>query len=584
MSANQTPSVPQSGYPICSAITPECAPEGNKCTDNSAYSLIILADSFMPDNQLYCGDNLEVLREFITSESIDLIYLDPPFKSDRDYNLLFKDKSGEKSASQILAFEDTWEWNKEAQKNLISVVERGGKVGEVMSLFRAHLGETDMLAYLAMMAPRPMELHRVLKPTGSLYLHCDSTAAHYLKVLLDAVFSGPNFAGEIVWRRTASHMTTRKWPRLHDTLLHYAKEIKHVFFNPQRMPADPGWVKREYRHEDERGRYMTDNLTGAGTTKGPSGQPWRGIDPAKIGAGRHWRCSPETLDKLDTEGRIYWPIRGKYPKLKQYLHETKGAAVGDVWTDIQVIGRTAAERLGYPTQKPQALLDRIIEASSKSGDLVLDPFCGCGTAIEASCKSRKWIGIDVTYQAMRVIREERFPKLGLELGKDYEMVYRPRDISAAEAFAKEQPFQFQDWIIQILHGELNQQLSGDRGVDGRLYFRETMDGPLRPIIVSVKGGKLKATFVRELAGAVSSEHAPMGILVVIQPHTKQMIRDAANYGFFNCSLGSFPKIQIISVEDILGEVRLDLPPIHRMNWKKRSRRFASQLSLPGIAK
>lgn len=536
-------------------------------------------------NQLFCGDNLEVLRDFVGSDSIDLIYLDPPFKSNQDYNLLFKDKSGEKSSSQILAFEDTWEWNQEAQKNLFSIVERGGHVGEVMALFRAHLGETDMLAYLAMMAPRLVELHRVLKPSGSLYLHCDSTAAHYLKVLLDAVFGGPNFAGEIVWRRTASHMTSRKWPRLHDTLLHYAKDIRLVSFNPQRMAADSGWVEREYRHNDERGRYMVDNLTGAGTTKGPSGQPWRGVDPAKIGAGRHWRYSPETLEKLDADGRIYWPTRGKYPKLKQYLHESKGAAVGDVWTDIQVIGRTAAERLGYPTQKPQALLERIIEASSKPGDLVLDPFCGCGTAVEAAQKlGRKWIGIDITIHAMRVIRAERLSKFGESFTGSYQVIYRPCDMGAAETFAAEQPFNFQDWAVEKLGGIPTKARSGDRGIDGKLYFQDEPGGSLRQVLVSVKGGKLKSPFVRELQGTVARERATMGILLTLEEPSRQMKRDAASSGVYTCSSGTFPRTQIVTISDILDGKVLDLPPITKMDAKKRRGLVAaeSQLPLPGM--
>lgn len=535
----------------------------------------------MPANgQLFCGDNLEVLREYIPDASVDLVYLDPPFKSDQNYNLLFREKNGTKATSQILAFEDTWEWNLEAERNYSSVVEKAGKLEQVMVQFRTMFPDTDMLAYLSMMAPRLVELRRVLKPTGSIYLHCDSTASHYLKLLMDAVFGPTNFRNEITWKRTHAHGDSkRKYANIKDCLLFYTVSDRYTF-NPVYLPYSEEYINKYYRHVDAEGRrYQLVSL------RSPNPRPnltydYKGYKPHRNG----WAVSRQVMERLDAEGRLYFPpnksgaIREKY-----FLDEMKGVIAGDVWADIPPISAHAQERLGYPTQKPVQLLQRIIAASSNEGEVVLDPFCGCGTAIEASYKSRKWIGIDLTYQAMRVIREERFPKLGLKLDKDYEMVYRPRDITAAEAFAKEQPFQFQDWVIQILHGEVNQQLSGDKGIDGRLYFRDSSDGPLRPIIVSVKGGKLKAPFIRELAGAVSSERAPMGVLVVIHPHSKQMVRDAARYGFFNCSHGSFPKIQIVTVKQILGEERLDLPPIHRMTWKKRSRRAASQLSLPGIA-
>jgi hypothetical protein len=262
--------------------------------------------------------------------------------------------------------------------------------------------------------------------------------------------------------------------------------------------------------------------------------------------------------------------------------------VQDWWDDISMLRgiHRNSERLGYPTQKPLALLERIISASSNPGDVILDPFCGCGTAIEAAYKSRNWIGIDVTYQAMRVIREERFPKLGLQVQKSYQMIYRPCDISAAEAFATEQPLAFQDWAVEKLDGIPGRPRSGDRGIDGRLYFREEMDGPLRQILISVKGGKLKAPFVRELQGAVARERAPMGVLITLKEPSKQMIRDAASSGFYSCSSGTYPKIQIITIKDILADVRFELPPIQRMDeFRKRTLAVAaaSQMPLPGIA-
>jgi len=561
------------------------------CTVNGACVIVPApgrVEALAMRNQLFCGDNLEVLRlrEYFPDECIDLVYLDPPFKKYEAYNLLFREKDGSKCDSQILAFEDAWEWNIEAEKNYASVAEQGGKVAQVMALFRTMFPDTDMLAYLSMMAPRLLELRRVLKPNGSLYLHCDSTAAHYLKVLMDAIFSPQRFLNEITWKRTHSHgNVSRNFGSITDTLLVYTKSDGYEW-NQQYTPFTPEYIQKTFKYTDPDGRKWQ-----SVTLRNPGLRPNLHF-PFKASNGvtyqphpNGWGCDEERLRKYDAEKRLHFPAKATGAlRLKMYLDESPGVRLQNIWDDIPAIGSQAAERLGYPTQKPVQLLERIISASSNPGDVILDPFCGCGTAIETAYKTRTWIGIDITYQAMRVIREERFPKLGLQLNKDYEMIYRPRDITAAEAFAKEQPFSFQDWVVEKLDGEIAPHRSGDRGIDGKLYFRDTDNGPLRPIIVSVKGGKLKATFVRELAGAVSSEHAPMGILVVLQKHSKQMIRDAANYGFYASALGRFPKIQVITVRDILENARLDLPPIHKIAATKRVRATsASQMSLPGLA-
>jgi site-specific DNA-methyltransferase (adenine-specific) len=273
------------------------------------------------------------------------------------------------------------------------------------------------------------------------------------------------------------------------------------------------------------------------------------------------------------------------PRYKRYLDEGEGTPMGNVWDDISPVNSQAKERIGYPTQKPTALLERIIRANTDDGDVVLDPFCGCGTAIEAAIKlKRHWIGIDITSQAMRVTRYERLPKLGS--GVDYDLVYRPCDVTAAEAFAVEQPFEFQNWAVEKLDGVPSRARSGDRGIDGRLYFRQGADGALREILVSVKGGKLKAPFVRELQGAVARERAPMGILITLNQPSKQMTRDATSSGFYTCSSGTYPKIQIITVKDILENARFELPPIERIEAAKKrplAVAAASQIPLPGIA-
>jgi DNA modification methylase len=535
-------------------------------------------------NRLFCGDNLEVLRlrEYFPDECVDLVYLDPPFKSDQNYNLLFREKDGSKSTSQILAFEDTWEWNLEAQRNYESVVQMAGKLGQVMAQFRTMLGETDMLAYLSMMAPRLVELQRVLRSTGSIYLHCDPTASHYLKTLMDGIFGPENFINEVTWKRSdakgdASGQGAKHFGRVNDMLLLYAKRSGQQVFHPQFIPMKKDYIKRWYRHTDPDGRrYKLDNMLGPGGAA--KGNPEYEV----MGVKRFWRYSRDHMQQLIERGRVVQTRAGAVPMYKRYLDESKGVPVTSNWADIRPIHGWAAEKLGYPTQKPQALLERIISASSNDGDIILDPFCGCGTAIEAAHKLRRhWIGIDITIQAMRVIRNERIPKFGA----DYDVIYRPCDLNTAEAFATEQPFNFQDWAVEKLEGIPSRPRSGDRGIDGRLYFRED-NGRLQDIIVSVKGGKLKSTFVRELQGAVARERKPMGVLITLKEPSKQMIRDAASSGFYNCQFGSYPKIQIITVKDILDEVRFKLPPIQRMDdMRKRTLAVAaeSQMPLPGIA-
>jgi len=300
-------------------------------------------------NALYYGDNLGVLRNEVRDESVDLVYLDPPFNSNATYNVLFKAPSGQQSRAQIEAFEDTWHWGAEAEAAFLDMLRnpRYSDAGAMLQAMRSFLRENDMMAYLAMMAVRMIELHRVLRQSGSLYLHCDPTASHYPKILLDAVFGKENFRSEVVWKRSGSHNSgTSQFGPVHDCILFYARNPQAIVFHPPRVAADSGWVEREYRYQDENGRYSLGDLTASGTRQGPSGLPWRGIDPAQVGAGRHWRYHPDTLDELDRAGRIHWPQRGQYPKLKQYLDQSKGASVGDVWTDIQVLGRTATERLG----------------------------------------------------------------------------------------------------------------------------------------------------------------------------------------------------------------------------------------------
>jgi adenine specific DNA methylase Mod len=365
-------------------------------------------------NHLYYGDNLGVLRESIRDESVDLIYLDPPFNSNATYNMLFREPSGEPSQAQIEVFEDTWHWNEAAERAFDDVMQSGNaQAADMLRALRSFLRDNDMMAYITHMSVRMLELRRVLKPTGSIYLHCDPTGSHYLKVMMDAVFGKENFLSEVIWKRTSAHNAAKRWGPVHDVLLLYRRGPTYVW-NRVLQPLDSDYIATFYKFEDKKGKFAIDNLTGAGTRAGESGRPWRGVDPTS--RGRHWavptaaslppwvKCPADyadipvqkRLDFLDAQDLIQWPDKeGGMPRFKRYLTEKSGGPVQDVITDIAPVSASDAERLGYPTQKPVSLLERIISASSNEGDIVLDPFCGCGTTIHAAQKlasSRSCVG------------------------------------------------------------------------------------------------------------------------------------------------------------------------------------------------
>ncbi len=324
-------------------------------------------------NELYFGENLEILRSEIDDDSVDLIYIDPPFNSNANYNVLFAEKSGERSAAQITAFEDTWHWGRESDELYHRTVLAGGRLSEMLQAMRAFLGQSDMMAYLVMMAPRLEELRRVLKPTGSIYLHCDPTASHYLKSLMDAIFDARTFRNEIVWKRTFSHgNASSRFGSAHDVLLFYSKGTRPKW-NQQYLPYTDKYLRTKYRHRDPDGRiYRLVSLRNPGVR--PNLQYlYKGYRPHPNG----WAITKENMERLESENRLSFPKKpdGRI-ELKQYLDEMPGTPVHDVWTDINPINSQAQERLGYPTQKPEALLERIIESSSNKGDLILDAFCG----------------------------------------------------------------------------------------------------------------------------------------------------------------------------------------------------------------
>ncbi len=377
----------------------------------------------MDTNVIYCGDNAEIMRHYLLDNSVDLIYADPPFFSNKPYEVLWGD------GYELRAFEDRW---------------KGG-----------------INNYLAWMEPKLRECHRVLKPNGSMYLHCDWHAGHHLKVLMDKIFGENALVNEITWKRTSAHTgegKVRGFGAVHDIILFYGKSPNYIF-NPIYVPLNEEYVKKFYRFTDEKGRrYRLSDLTGAGIRHGETGKPWRGIDPNK--AGWHWASPISKLDELEKEGRIYFPKKiGGVPSYKRYLDEIKGQLLQDIWDDILPIQSQSNERLGYPTQKPEALLERVISASSNPTDIVLDPFCGCGTTIAVANKlGWRFIGIDVSPTACKL--------MGKRLRKQhakYEIIGLPRTVAELRAL---EPFEFQNWVFEKLHGRVNPRKTGDMGIDG----------------------------------------------------------------------------------------------------------------------
>jgi site-specific DNA-methyltransferase (adenine-specific) len=506
--------------------------------------------SELKTNVLYYGDNLDILRHHIPDESVDLIYLDPPFNSKRSYNVLFKEASGAGSQAQIEAFEDTWHWDGAAPAYEEMMTKGPANVRRILGALVDGLGHNDVTAYLAMMAIRLVELRRVLKSTGSLYLHCDPTAGPYLRVVMDAIFDPRNFRNEIVWQRTEGHSDAKRFGSIHDLLLCY-RGGPGTSFKPIRVPYGEAQLKR-YKYKDGGGLYRAENLTGAGTSPKRTVE-WRGVHP---GVNRHWMWSIEEMERLVAEGRILFRRDGKPRKdgLKVYLTQAEGKAVGDVWSDIPRIPNTSSERLGYPTQKPLALLERIINASSGSDDIVLDPFCGCGTAVHAAQKlGRRWIGIDITWLAIALVKrrlEDAFPGIKIE------EVGSPTDMVGAKTLAMTKPQQFEYWVIN----RLDAIPTGGKGpqLDGVKPFIE-FGNVIKDAIISVKGTTtVNPEMIREVLGVLDDQH-PIGVLVTLAPSTEGMRTVAAGAGFYESAGKKYRKMQLICVEDMLKGVSPDLP-------------------------
>ncbi len=528
------------------------------------------------------GDNLEEMRKF-PDVCIDLIATDPPFNSKRDYFVPYRDEHGQEPDTLVRAFTDTWTWGEAAEdayQHLL--VEEGGQIGDTVRGLRQFLNETPMMAYLVMMAIRIVEMHRILKPTGSLYLHCDSAASHYLKIVLDAIFGTKNFRNEIVWQRTSAHNEGNRFGRVHDVILFYSKS-RQPLWNPVYTEHDPEYVEKFYRHEDEKGRYRIGDLTAAGARRGESGQPWRGVDPTAVG--RHWATPhkkswpedlqppenyenlsvQERLDALDANGLIYWPPRGRVPGFKRYLSTSKGRRVHDVITDINPLAGQSKERTGYPTQKPTELYKRIVEASSNKDSLVLDPFCGCGTTLVASeALNRHWIGIDLTYLAIGAVRqriEESFP----QIRNAVTVIGTPENYEQALALARNSPQAFEEWCVtHVLKFKSNAKKVADGGIDGTFRFpigRVKGKQAYGRAVAQVKGGNYTLGHIRDFRTAMQNAEADLGVFVVTSPPTQGMQTEAARAGTYRHPFLDMeaPRLQFYEIQDYFSGTLPRLP-------------------------
>lgn len=538
-------------------------------------------------NRLFYGDNLEVLRRDVPDRSVDLVYLDPPFNSNRSYSLLFKDKTGDASQAQLEAFDDTWTWSQEAEAafgELMTNSSTPNSVRDALEAMRRLLGDNDVLAYLVMMTARLLELRRVLKETGSLYLHCDPTASHYLKIILDAIFGPERFQNEIIWQRsTGKSLQTRRLPTNHDVILVYAagdepKWFDRVAFTPYDVAELDEKTALKYRYQDEDGRiYRLDSLINPNPNR-PN------LTYEFLGVTRVWRWTRERMQSAYDAGIVVQTAPGRVPQMKRYLDEQRGRPIGDVWTDIPPINSRAAERLGYPTQKPMALLERILQLSTEPGDVVLDPFCGCGTTVDAAQKlHRRWIGIDITTLAVDLIDARLRHTYGESIRETYDILGIPRDLAGAHALFQRSPFEFERWCVMLLDGQPNEKQVGDRGVDGVIRFAVDSKGSSERVLVSVKGGATNPGHVRDLLGTVESQRAAMGVFVCLRQPTQGMI-DAANHSgayIYPVNGQRYPKVQIVTVEDLLEGRRPKLPAtlLPYFQAQRRESNGSEQLSL-----
>ncbi|NCR14110.1 MAG: site-specific DNA-methyltransferase [Microcystis aeruginosa LL13-03] len=515
-------------------------------------------------NKLYYGDNLEVLRKYIKDESIDLCYIDPPFNSKRNYNQIYNNL-GKEDQAQAQAFVDTWTWDNHANEALEEIQSnyQGKFTSQTIDLIDGLtkvLGKGSLLAYLVSMTLRIVEIHRVLKSTGSFYLHCDPTASHYLKIVLDTIFcsQGGDYIAEITWERTSAHSDSKTFANTTDVIFLYSKRI--LMFNQQFKPYSEEYLKKYYKHQDGKGRFLDRDLTAGGLSGGGYNYDWKGIK-------KLWRCPIETMQKYEEQNKLYYTRNGT-PRLKQYLEEMPVVPLTNLWNDIPPINSQASERLGYPTQKPEALLERIIKASSNKGDVILDAYCGCGTTIAVAERlERNWIEIDITYQSISLMLKRLEDSFGKNVLDKIELNGIPKDIESAQALATKPDDrtrkEFEKWAVLTYSNNravINDKKGADKGVDAIAYFQGDKDNREK-IIFQVKSGNVKSGDIRDLQGTMTLQGAALGIFITLKPPSKDMVQTAKSAGIYRSPYmsQSVDKIEIVTVQEILEQKkRLDV--------------------------
>lgn len=534
-----------------------------------------------PPNKLYFGDNLVWLSK-MDAKSVDLVYLDPPFNSKAAYNILYKSPDGEESQAQYQTFLDSWRWGPATDAALNHVINSGSLAAGILTALNNYMQKSDLMAYLVMMTARLIELRRVMKDSGSLFLHCDASAGHYLKIVLDEVFGNGTFRNEIVWKRsTGKSLMTRRLSTNHDVLLFYSGERNiwnedeaFIRYDPSNLPTK---TIAKYSHIDVDGRrYQLDNLINPNSNR-PN------LTYEFLGVTRVWRWTKERMREAHEKGLVVMPPKGNVPRFKRYLDKQRGLPLDDVWTDIPPLNSQAQERLGYQTQKPMALLERIIKLASKPGDLILDPFAGCGTAIEAAqVLSRRWIGIDITVLAIDVV-ERRLNRMGLRRNLDYKVDGTPVDMDGAHRLFREDPHNFQLWALTLVDGQPRDggKKGADKGVDGLIYFQDD-SRTTGQAIVSVKGGKnIHADNIRDLIGAMNNQRAKLGIFVTLHEPTSAMTKAAREAESVEAGGKLRPRVQICTIEKLLHGIKPNLPPVYDIiSAASAARRGRSRIEQP----
>jgi len=534
--------------------------------------ILVHSEVMAEKNFLFYGDNLEVLRKRIKDETVDLCYIDPPFNSQRNYNQIYNNV-GTEDRAQAQAFMDTWIWDDIAISGYEEIISNPDgrftpQTVELVKGLRAVLGPDSLLAYLVSLTLRVTEIYRLLKSTGSFYLHCDPTASHYIKILLDGIFcsQGGDFINEITWKRTTAHSDAKQgrkaYGNVSDIILFYVKSA-HYTFNPQHADYADKYLKKYNLVDKDGRRYMLDNITGPGGAA--KGNPIYEV----MGVTKYWRYSRERMQELIEEGRVVQPSSGAVPRYKRYLDEMPGVPMQNIWDDIYPINSQAKERLGYPTQKPLELLERIIDISSNEGDVVLDAYCGCGTTIDAAQKlKRKWIGIDITYQSIAVVLKRLEDTYGKAILDDVVLSGIPKDMKSARALANKKDDrlrkEFEKWAVLTYTNNravINDKKGADGGIDGRAYFRVGKNDNAK-VIFQVKSGGVNRGDVAKLRGDMEKDGAALAVLITLEEPTKPMIQDAKAAGQYRHEeMGkNYDRISIVTIKEMVEEAtRLEIP-------------------------